>query len=156
MSLVSAGILMYRVNREILELFLAHPGGPFFKNKDINAWTIPKGLIEEGEDSEVAAIREFEEETGIKITNKLISLGSVVQKGGKKVYCWAAEGNLPDNFILTSIYFEMFWPPGSKQLKKFPEIDKAEFFPVEIAREKILPAQEEFIDRLILFLNQQK
>lgn len=93
-------------------------------------------------------MREFEEEAGLKVTGKLIPLGNILQKGGKKVYAWATEGDIPDNYIIKSNYFVITWPPGSKELKKFPEADKAEFFPVNVAKEKIIASQVELIERL--------
>ena len=148
MALISAGILMYRKRNNAIEVFLVHPGGPFFKNKDKGIWTIPKGLAEEGEDLETAAMREFEEEVGLKVKGKLIPLGDIIHKGGKRVYSWATKGDIPDKFIIKSNYFVISWPPGSGQLKKFPEIDRAEFFSLEAAKEKIISAQAEFIERL--------
>lgn len=151
MPQISAGILLFRKKPD-LEFFLAHPGGPYWKNKDAGAWSIPKGEIEEGEDKLNAAIREFEEETGFKPEGKFLELGSVTQKGGKTVHAWAVEGELPGNHQVDSNTFEIEWPPRSGQMKKFPEIDRAEFLPREIVLDKINPAQAEFIHRLVALL----
>jgi len=147
-SRVSAGLLMFRVKNSKLELLLGHPGGPFFAKKDDGAWTIPKGEAAPGEDLLARAQIEFEEELGIKPSGNWIELGSIKQRGGKTVHAWAFEGDLPDSFKLKSNVFEMEWPPRSGKLKKFPEIDRAEFFAEEIARQKLNPAQTPFLDRL--------
>lgn len=131
-----------------LEVFLAHPGGPFYLNKDKGVWTIPKGLPEEGESLEEAAVREFEEETGLTVQGDLVPLGETKQKGGKLVYAWAVAGDVPPGYISKSNFFEMEWPPRSGKLKLFPEMDKAAFFTAEEARTKINPAQVVFIERL--------
>jgi len=146
---VSAGLLMFRRPKiDIVEFLLVHPGGPFWKNKDDGAWSIPKGEAQLGEDLLARAQIEFEEEVGIKPEGNWLPLGSITQKGGKTVHAWAFEGDLPDNFELKSNTFEVEWPPRSGKLKQFPEIDRAEFFPEEIARRKINPAQTAFFDRL--------
>ena len=137
----SAGILMYRLNTE-LEIFLVHPGGPFFARKDLGCWTIPKGEIDENEDAKMAAIREFQEETGISETLKdLIYLDSVIQKSGKKVFAWAFKFDFTG--IIQSNMVE------HPQLGTFPEVDKGEYFTVEKAKSKINPAQFTFIERLV-------
>jgi predicted NUDIX family NTP pyrophosphohydrolase len=150
---VSAGLLMFRIKDNKLEVLLAHPGGPFFARKDDGAWTIPKGEIASGEDLLKRAQIEFEEELGIRPLGNWIDLGSIKQKGGKTVHAWAFEGDLPDSFKLKSNTFELEWPPRSGKLKQFPEIDRAEFFPEEIARQKMNPAQLPFLDRLRAALN---
>jgi predicted NUDIX family NTP pyrophosphohydrolase len=147
-SRVSAGLLMFRRKGETLELLLAHPGGPFFVKKDERAWTIPKGEPVPGEDLLMRAQIEFEEELGIRPHGNWIPLGSITQKGGKVVHAWAFEGDLPESFNPQSNTFEMEWPPRSGKLKKFPEIDRAEFFGEEVGRRKINPAQIPFLDRL--------
>jgi predicted NUDIX family NTP pyrophosphohydrolase len=139
---------MFRRYSGILELLLAHPGGPFFQRKDDGAWTIPKGESAPGEDLLQRAQIEFEEEVGIKPSGNWISLGSIKQKGGKTVHAWAFEGDLPKSFELKSNLFEMEWPPHSGKRRSFPEIDQAIFFPEEIARRKINPAQVVLLDRL--------
>jgi len=145
---VSAGLLMFRRRGGALEVLLAHPGGPFFAKKDDGVWTIPKGEAASGEDLLTRAQIEFEEELGIPPQGNWIDLGSTKQKGGKTVYAWSFEGDLPDSFKLKSNIFEIEWPPRSGKLKEFPEIDRAEFFGEEVARRKINPAQVAFLDRL--------
>ena len=147
-SRTSAGLLMFRRKLDQIEALLVHPGGPFWRNKDDGAWTIPKGEIQPGEDLLARAQREFEEEVGIKPSGNWIPLGSITQKGGKTVHAWAFEGNLPESFELKSNTFEIEWPPRSGKFNNFPEIDRAEFFPEELARRKINPAQIPFFDRL--------
>lgn len=146
---VSAGLLMYRRRGGALEVFLAHPGGPFFAKKDAGAWSIPKGEVEPGEELLAAARREFEEETGIHPGEPLYPLGEVKQKGGKVVHAWAFEGDWPAGSVLRSNSFELEWPPGSGRVQVLPEIDRAELFALEIARTKINPAQATFLDRLV-------
>jgi predicted NUDIX family NTP pyrophosphohydrolase len=146
---VSAGLMMFRRrNNGGLEVLLVHPGGPFWAKKDDGAWSIPKGEAVPGEDLLTRAQIEFEEELGIKPSGNWIPLGSIKQKGGKVVHAWAFESDLPKSFQLKSNLFEMEWPPQSGNLKKFPEIDLAQFFPEEIARRKINPAQATLLDRL--------
>ena len=141
---------MFRRRNNELEVLLAHPGGPFFTRKDHGAWTIPKGEAAPGEDLLTRAQIEFEEEVGFRPKNvrDYVELGSIIQKGGKTVHGWAFEGDLPESFKLRSNTFEMEWPPRSGKLKEFPEIDRAEFFTEEIARQKMKPAQVPFLDRL--------
>ena len=148
--MTSAGLLMFRKKRDALEVLVVHPGGPYFRNKDDGFWTIPKGEIDEGEDPISRARMEFEEELGVAApTDKLIELGWVKQKGGKTVHAWALEGDLQDDFKLLSNTFEMEWPPRSGKLERFPEIDRAGFFPIDLARTKINSSQRVFLDRLI-------
>lgn len=143
----SAGILLYRKNVNSLQVFLVHPGGPFFINKDDGSWSVPKGEFLDDEDPLEAAKREFEEETGKVITGKFIALNPVTQKGGKTVQAWAVEGDI-DPAIIKSNHFEIEWPPRSGKQKTFPEIDRAAWFDLDIARVKINPAQAGFIDEL--------
>jgi predicted NUDIX family NTP pyrophosphohydrolase len=147
-SRTSAGLLMFRKAKSGLEVLLVHPGGPFFRNKDDGAWTIPKGEVGEDEDLLVRARTEFEEELGFAPTGNWIELGSVKQKGGKTVHAWAFEGDLPDHFKLASNTFEMEWPPRSGRQQTFPEIDRAEFFSIVEAKQKINAAQIAFLERL--------
>jgi predicted NUDIX family NTP pyrophosphohydrolase len=141
---------MFRTNNDAVEVLLVHPGGPFFRNKDAGAWTIPKGEATVDEDLLSRAKLEFEEELGIKpVASQWIELGTIKQKGGKTVHAWAFEGELPPEFVLASNTFAMEWPPRSGRTAEFPEIDQAEFFPIEMAREKINQAQIEFLDRLV-------
>ncbi len=139
---------MFRRKGNSLELLLVHPGGPFFRNKDGGAWTIPKGEAQPEEDLLTRARIEFEEEIGTKVSGNFIPLGLIKQKGGKTVHAWALEGDLPESFQLKSNTFEIEWPPRSGRMKEFPEIDRAEFFPEAIARRKINPAQTPFLERL--------
>jgi predicted NUDIX family NTP pyrophosphohydrolase len=152
MAKISAGLLMYRLRAGHLEVLLAHPGGPFFANKDLGAWTIPKGLVDEDEDQLAAARREFEEETGAKPEGDFVPLGEVRQKGGKTVVAWAFEGDL-DPAAITSNTFKKEWPPRSGRWQTFPEIDRAAFFSLDEARTKINPAQAEFLSRLETLLS---
>jgi predicted NUDIX family NTP pyrophosphohydrolase len=146
---VSAGLLMFRWRGENLEVLLAHPGGPFFKNKDAGCWTIPKGEIEDNEEALSAAIREFREEIGMELgaAGKFIDLGSIRQKAGKVVHAWAIEGNDAAPASCQS-HFTIEWPPKSGKFQAFPEIDRAEFFDLSTAKKKINPAQIPFLDSL--------
>jgi predicted NUDIX family NTP pyrophosphohydrolase len=142
----SAGLLLYRrVNG--LEVFLAHPGGPFWKGRDAGAWTIPKGVPEPGEDLLAAACREFEEETGVHPSGPFIPLGVVRQKAGKLVHAWAWEGDA-DPSQVTSNTMKTEWPRGSGRWLTFPEVDRCAWFTPAIAREKLNSAQSELVGRL--------
>lgn len=147
MSKVSAGLVMYRKRSGQLEVLLVHLGGPFWAKKDAGAWFIPKGEINPGEDELAAAKREFEEETGLRPESTLLPLGSVKHKTGKKVLAWAFEGDC-DPASLRSNTFQMEWPPRSGKTREFPEIDRAAFFTVAAAREKMHAAEFEFLPRL--------
>ena len=146
-SNVSAGLLLFRRSGGGLEVFLAHPGGPFWETRDLGAWTVPKGLLEEGEDPLLAAIREFEEETGIPPEGPFLPLGNVRQKAGKLVHAWAWEGEADPRRARSNL-MRAEWPRGSGRWLTFPEVDRCEWFDVRIARQKINPAQAELIDRL--------
>jgi predicted NUDIX family NTP pyrophosphohydrolase len=140
---------MCRLGEPGLEVLLAHPGGPYFVKKDEGVWTIPKGLIEASEDPLAAAVREFEEETGFSAAARRYQfLGDVTQKGGKRVLAWAFWGDC-DPAALHSNTFEIEWPPRSGRTQTFPEIDRAAFFSPAVALQKILPAQQPFIDRCL-------
>lgn len=143
----SAGILLYRIKNKILEVLLVHPGGPFWKNKDEGAWSIPKGEFDGDEKPLDAAIREMNEETGVTLSGDFIELTPVKQKSGKLVYAFAKEYDL-DPSQIKSNEFEMEWPPKSGKKKMFPEIDKAEWFDIKTAKEKITPAQTDLVDEL--------
>jgi predicted NUDIX family NTP pyrophosphohydrolase len=147
MSHPSAGLLMYRRLGEKFEVLLVHPGGPFWRNKDEGAWSIPKGEIAEREDLLDAARREFAEETGHIPTGQCIPLKLVKQKSGKVVHAWAVEGDL-DPAEIKSNTFTMEWPPKSGKQAEFPEADRAEFFDMKTAKKKINPAQAAFVDEL--------
>jgi len=144
----SAGILLFRVVDERPEVFLVHMGGPYWAKKDRHAWSIPKGEFETDEDPLTAARREFFEETGFSVDGEFIELGSVKQVGGKVVHAWALEGDV-DAEQITSNMFELEWPPNSGNVAEFPEIDRAAWFDVETAREKLIKAQSQFIDALL-------
>jgi len=138
---------MYRIHDGELQMLLAHPGGPFFKNKDDGAWTIPKGEIEPGEDLLEAAKREFKEETGVTPTGPFIALTPIKQKGGKIVHAWAFRGECDPGAIVSNT-FTMEWPPNSGRQTEFPEIDRADFFDVAAAKRKIKAGQEALIEEL--------
>jgi predicted NUDIX family NTP pyrophosphohydrolase len=148
MSRISAGLLMYRLNGGVIQFLLAHPGGPFFQNKDEGHWSIPKGEQDAGEDLLVTAQREFEEETGVKPTGPFLPLAPIVQKGGKIVHAWAFQGDC-DTAAIRSNTFTMEWPPKSGRQQEFPEIDRAEFFDLAMARKKIKTGQEALIEELV-------
>jgi predicted NUDIX family NTP pyrophosphohydrolase len=140
MPKISAGLLLYRVRNGVLEFLLVHPGGPFWKNKDAGAWTIPKGEIGDGEESLAAATREFEEELGFKPNGPFAELTPIKQKGGKVVQAWAFEGDCDPSKIKSNT-FTMEWPPRSGKQAEFPEVDRAEFFNLEDAKAKVNPGQ---------------
>jgi predicted NUDIX family NTP pyrophosphohydrolase len=149
MARASAGILLYRTSSGALEVLLVHPGGPFWARRDIGAWSIPKGEHADGEDPRDCALREFAEETGTALaTDVLVELGSIRQRAGKVVTAWAAEGDL-DPATVRSNTFTIQWPPRSGRMAEFPEVDRAQWFAVEQAREKLIPAQAELVDRLV-------
>jgi len=150
----SAGILVFR-HRPGFECFLVHPGGPFFAKKDKGWWSIPKGEPEPGEALPDAALREFEEETGLKPPPVIGVLTPVLQKNGKKVYCWIAEGDLDATSIKCNS-FEMEWPPRSGRYASFPEVDRAAWFDAETARQQINERQAAFIDELLERLSSGK
>jgi predicted NUDIX family NTP pyrophosphohydrolase len=147
----SAGILVYRLIKKKPEVFLVHPGGPFWKNKDAAAWSIPKGEFEDGEPALKAAQREFEEETGIKPTGKFIELQPVKQKSGKTVYAWALEADIDPSTIKSNL-FEMEWPPKSGKKASFPEIDRADWFDMATGKEKINAYQVPLLEQLEILL----
>jgi predicted NUDIX family NTP pyrophosphohydrolase len=143
----SAGLLLYRKRNQTLEVFLVHPGGPFWARKDPGAWSIPKGEHTPDEDPLEAARREFEEETGFTVEGDFIELPQVKQRGGKLVKAWALEVDL-DPGQIESNTFRMEWPPQSGTFKDFPEIDRAAWFPMDTARRKILRSQAPLLDHL--------
>lgn len=148
MAKIAAGFLMYRIKNKKLEVYLCHPGGPYCANKDEGCWSVPKGEPEPGEEMLQTAMREFKEETGITPGKKFVPLGSIKQSNGKIVHAWAFEKNEDPPAIPQSNLCEIEWPPRSGKKCQIPEIDKAEFFNVEIARKKIRSAQLPFIERL--------
>jgi predicted NUDIX family NTP pyrophosphohydrolase len=148
----SAGLLMYRRRTGELQVFLVHPGGPFWAKKDLGAWTIPKGTYVEGEDPLGAAKREFTEETSFTAQGEFIGLGNVTQSGGKIVSAWAFEGDC-NPADLQSNSCTIVWPPRSKRTMEIPEVDRGEWFSIDEARRRILPSQAPLINMLCDKLN---
>jgi predicted NUDIX family NTP pyrophosphohydrolase len=148
----SAGILLFRLGTGLPEVLLVHPGGPFWAKKDLGAWSVPKGEVDDGEDPRACALRELGEELGpgapALTAGDLIELGSVRQKSGKVVECWAAEADF-DPAGLQSNTFTLEWPPRSGAEREFPEVDRAEWFDPDTARQKLIAAQAAFVDRLL-------
>ena len=147
----SAGLLLYRIREGLLEVFLVHPGGPFWKKKDYGAWSIPKGEIDEGEDPLHAARREFEEETGFRPDGTFRALTPVRQRSGKIVHAWAVEGDC-DAAAIRSNTFTLQWPPHLVRQQEYPEVDRAEWLPIDRAKEKILEGQRGLLTQLELVL----
>jgi predicted NUDIX family NTP pyrophosphohydrolase len=147
MTKISAGLLMYRVRDSTLEVFLVHPGGPYWAHRDLGAWTIPKGECRPGEDLLTAARREFEEETGVAPTGEFVTLGTAKQPGEKRVHAWAFEGDC-DPAALLSNTFRMEWPPRSGRQREFPEIDRGGWFSLDEARKRIQTGQACLLDEL--------
>jgi predicted NUDIX family NTP pyrophosphohydrolase len=143
----SAGILLYRYRGEVVEFFIVHPGGPFWKNKDAGAWSIPKGEFEEGEDPLKAAQREFEEETGVRAEGDFITLAPVRQRSGKIVYAWGLNSDIEAGTIRSNT-FSLEWPPKSKKFIEVPEVDRAGWFSFEEAKVKLNPGQVPILDEL--------
>jgi predicted NUDIX family NTP pyrophosphohydrolase len=143
----SAGIILFRVENGGLQIFLVHPGGPFWQKKDEGAWSIPKGEFNDDEDPLEAAKREFTEETRYIFSGNFIELTSIKQKGGKIVHAWALEGNV-DADKIKSNFFTIEWPPKSSRMATFPEVDKAAWFHIDEAKRKINPAQSSLINEL--------
>jgi predicted NUDIX family NTP pyrophosphohydrolase len=150
---ISAGLLMYRVQREALQVLLGHPGGPFYAHKDSGHWTIPKGEPHPGEDLLKCAQREFVEETGILPRGPYEPLGTISQAGGKVVHAWAFAGDLHAGDVIKSTTFELEWPAGSGRTQSFPEMDQAKFFGLKTAQEKLKPSQWPLVERLVTHLS---
>ena len=151
----SAGLMMYKIDKGILKVFLVHPGGPFWKNREEGAWSIPKGEIENKEDAFETAKREFKEEVGFEARGEFISLGEIQQKAGKIVHAWAFEGDW-SGLLMCQSFVEIEWPLKSGKKIKIPEVDKARFFSVGDAKKRINQAQKELIERLEEFLSNKK
>ena len=147
MPRTSAGLLVFRRHAGTLEVLLAHPGGPFWRNKDLGAWGVPKGEVHEGEALLAAAQREFHEETGFTIQGPFVPLDPIRQRGGKVVYVWAVQADV-DPSSLVSATFDLEWPPRSDRIETFPEIDRAEWMALDRARDKILASQRPLLDAL--------
>lgn len=147
MAKTSAGLLMFRLRNGELQVFLVHPGGPFWSKKDDGAWSIPKGELSAGEEPLAAAQREFAEETGCRATGRFIPLTPLTQGSGKLVHAWAVEGEC-DPTRLRSNLFSLEWPPNSGKVQEFPEVDRADWFSVPMALQKILPGQRGFVTEL--------
>lgn len=151
MAKKSAGLLMYRLSERGIEVLLVHSGGPYWVNRQWQAWSIPKGEIDPGEDAFTAAQREFQEETGQRPEGQFQALRTVRQSGGKLVFAWAFEGNF-DPATLHSNTFTLEWPPNSGRMREFPEVDEAAWFPLEEAKQRIIKAQAQFLDELAAVL----
>ena len=151
MAKVSAGTLMYRFREGSLEVFLVHPGGPLWQKRDSGAWSIPKGEIDEGGDPLETARREFHEETGFEIEGDLMPLAPIKQSGGKRVYAWAVEGDCDPDQIRSNL-FAMEWPPRSGKQAEFPEVDRAAWYSIAEARDKLVSGQRGLLDQLVALL----
>jgi predicted NUDIX family NTP pyrophosphohydrolase len=151
----SAGLLAFRRRRETIEFLLVHPGGPFWKNRDAGAWSVPKGLVENGEDTLAAARREFEEEVGMPVSGAFIRLADRRQPSGKTVLCWLIEADL-DLALFRSNRVPLEWPPRSGHTILVPECDRAEYFAADVAMRKILPGQRGFIEEAIDHLGRDR
>jgi len=148
----SFGILMYRIRSGQPEFLLVHPGGPFFKNKDIGVWSVPKGEGDTEEEPLRTAIREFEEETGFRPEGNFVEMEPILQKGGKQVHCWGVEGNF-DVQALASNTFPLEWPPESGKMIDVPEVDRAGWFALEEAKMKINERQVSLLEQLARYIS---
>jgi predicted NUDIX family NTP pyrophosphohydrolase len=151
----SAGILLYRIKNQVPQVFLVHPGGPFWSKKDAGVWSIPKGEMDAEENSLQVALREFQEETGHTLEGNFTPLKPVKQRSGKIVFAWIGQGDV-DETKITSNTFDIEWPPKSGKIKSFPEVDRADWFHLQEAREKINPGQLPLLDELAALLNSKK
>ena len=150
----SAGVLLYRWAGPQPEVLLVHPGGPFWARKDAGSWSLPKGLVDEGEDPLAAARREFREETGVELNGDLIELGAFPQPSGKLILAWAAEGDLDAGAVRSNL-FDLEWPPKSGRIQSFPEVDRAGWFDPPMAERKILRGQLPILAALMERLGSQ-
>jgi len=155
MAKQSAGILLYRLKDHGAEVFLVHPGGPFWSKKDAGVWSIPKGEMEEKEEALKVAFREFKEETGYELEGDFTPLQPIKQKSGKVVYAWTGEGDVDENKIISN-NFEIEWPPKSGKMQSFPEVDRAGWFRLQEAKVKINPGQVPLLEELINILKSKK
>ena len=148
----TAGVLLYRRRNSALEVFLVHPGGPFWAKKDLGAWSIPKGELSDEEEPLNAAKREFQEETGFALQGDFIELGPLKQRSGKLVYAWALEGDCNAEAIKSNL-FSLEWPPRSGKRREYPEVDRAGWFALDLAKRKIIPGQIGFLEELQQMMN---
>jgi predicted NUDIX family NTP pyrophosphohydrolase len=148
----TAGLLLYRIRSSALEVFLVHPGGPFWARKDEGAWSIPKGEFDEDEEPLNAAKREFKEETGFSMDGNFIGLAPLKQRSGKLIYAWALEGDCDAEAIKSNL-FSIEWPPRSGRRREYPEVDRAGWFALELAKRKIVPGQIGFLEELQQMMN---
>ena len=155
MAKISAGILLFRWRPSGLQVLLVHPGGPFWAKKDAGAWSIPKGLADEGEDRLAAARREFLEETGVTVEGEFLDLGAHKQPGGKTIAAWACEGDF-DPALLKSNTFTLEWPPRSGRTAEFPEVDRAAWFSIDEALERATKGQKPIIAALAQRLERKR
>lgn len=155
MPLHSAGILLFRLRNRELQVMLVHLGGPFWANRDLGSWSIPKGLFEPGESPLAAAKREFAEETGFDIDGDFIDLGSARQPSGKIIHAWALEGDIDVSKINSNV-FSLEWPVKSGIVKEYPEVDGGEWFCIDLARAKVTKGQRQFLDRLARQLGKEQ
>lgn len=153
---ISAGLVMYRLRDQRLEFFIAHPGGPFFRHRDADSWSIPKGEVGPSETLLEAAIREFKEEVSLEPREPFIELGSIRQKSGKRVYAWAFEGDWDSSQPIRSNLFQLEFPPGSGQFRSFPEVDRAGFYGLNEARRLLKAAQFPLLERLEAILRENR
>ena len=149
MNKQSAGILLFRIKNKMLQVFLVHPGGPFWKNKDLGAWSIPKGEFTSEENAFDAAVREFKEETGTELSGNFIELMPIKQKSGKIVNAWAVERDIDPHTMLCETIVQIEWPPKTGKFISFPEVDKGEWFDANVAKQKINSSQAALVDELI-------
>jgi predicted NUDIX family NTP pyrophosphohydrolase len=155
MPKISAGIILFRFQNRTLQVFLVHPGGPFWAKKDLGAWSIPKGLLDQDEDPLAAAQREFREETGFTVSGNFLQLKPVKQKSGKVINAWAVEGDWNPTEMKSNT-FSLEWPPRSGKQKEFPEVDRAAWFDIKEAKGRIIPGQLGLLEELQQILLKKK
>lgn len=155
MPRISAGIVLFRLENRALQVFLVHPGGPFWAKKDLGAWSIPKGLPDQEENLLAAAQREFREETGCTVSGDFLQLTPVQQKSGKVIHAWAVEGDCNPGDVKSNT-FALEWPPRSGKQEEFPEVDRAAWFDMKVAQEKIIPGQRVLLEELQQIVRKKK